>query len=118
MNPYLLALYAWRESTTLNVTLRKISNNIGEKAINLKGKLQISPLELLKSMFYLKGRNRSKFVFLLMQSLVRTYILQRPRGSYMNFTPLASELPHGSYPNSMIHEIKTGDLAMLTNLFP
>ncbi|PIN24634.1 Triglyceride lipase-cholesterol esterase [Handroanthus impetiginosus] len=105
MNPYLLALYAWRESTTLNVTLRKITNNIGEKTLNLKGKLRFSLLELLKSMRTLEGGNRSKFIFLLMQSLLRTYILQVPRGSHANFTP--SELVHGSYPNSTLHEIKT-----------
>ncbi|KAK6147228.1 hypothetical protein DH2020_018140 [Rehmannia glutinosa] len=59
MNPYLLALYAWRESTTLNVTLRKITDNmLGEDVMNLKGKLHISFLELLKSVFALEGGSR------------------------------------------------------------
>ncbi|KAI3471916.1 hypothetical protein Pfo_028604 [Paulownia fortunei] len=106
MNPYLLALYAWRESTTLNVTLRKITNN-REDMMNLKGTLHISLLELLKSMCALRGGSRSKFICLLMQSLLRTYILQAPRGSLINFTPL--KLAREPYPNSTIHEIKTED---------
>ncbi|KAI3471794.1 hypothetical protein Pfo_028447 [Paulownia fortunei] len=106
MNPYILALYAWKESTTLNVTLREITNNIGEKTMNLKGKLHISLLELLKSMGTLKGGSKSKFIFLLMQSLLRTYILQVPRGSHIDSTALELARP---YPNSTIHEIKTED---------
>ncbi|KAK6139856.1 hypothetical protein DH2020_026431 [Rehmannia glutinosa] len=58
MNPYLLALYAWKESTTLHVTLRKIINNVGEKTMILKGNLRISLLELLKSMCTLEGGSR------------------------------------------------------------
>ncbi|KAH6826457.1 hypothetical protein C2S53_014311 [Perilla frutescens var. hirtella] len=109
MNPYLVALYTWRESTTLNVTLRKITDNLlqGEHNMNLKGKLHISPLELLKSVSVLQGGSRSKFVCLLMQSLVRTYILQLPRRSLIDFTP--KELAQEPYPESTVHEIKTED---------
>ncbi|KAG8376752.1 hypothetical protein BUALT_Bualt09G0096400 [Buddleja alternifolia] len=109
MNPYLLASYAWRESTTLNVTLRKIVNDNlgGDESIKLRGKLHISPFELLKSMFTLKGRTRSKFIFLMMKSLLETYILQVPRDSHLEFAP--KELAQELYPNSTIHEIKTED---------
>ncbi|KAL8517752.1 hypothetical protein ACS0TY_015827 [Phlomoides rotata] len=102
MNPYMLALYAWRESTTLHVTLRKIR---GENPMILKGKLHISMLELVKSLCTLEGDSRTKFILLLMKSLVRTYILQVPRTSH--FTPC--KLAHGPYPDSRIHEIKTED---------
>ncbi|XP_057777960.1 uncharacterized protein LOC130996678 [Salvia miltiorrhiza] len=109
MNPYLLALYTWRESTTLNVTLRKIASDsmLGQHDMNLKGKLHISPIELLKSVYALEGGNRIKFVCLLMQSLLRTYILQLPRGVLSDFTP--KELAREPYPESTIHEIKTED---------
>lgn len=109
MNPYLLALYTWRESTTLNVTLRKITTDsmLGEDKTNLKGKLHISPVELLKSAYALEGGSSSKFVALLLQSLVRTYILQLPRGNLSDFTP--EELARPPYPESTIHEITTGD---------
>ncbi|KAL8039767.1 hypothetical protein ABFS82_10G056500 [Erythranthe guttata] len=108
MNPYLLVLYAWRESTTLNVTLAKINDKMpGEDSMNLKGKLRISVLELLKSVYALEGGSKYKFVFLLMQSLLTTYIIRAPRGSLAKFSPvkLASE----PYPHSTIHEIQTED---------
>lgn len=114
MSPYILGLYAWRESTTLNVRLRKISDQTGERTMNLKGKLHISALELLKSMFTLEGRSRTKFVSLLMKSLFRTYILQVPRTGHISFTPL--DLARGPYPDSMVHEIKTGDHSHQDNL--
>lgn len=106
MNPYLLVLYAWRESTTLNVRLRKINDQMGEKTTNLKGKLHISALELLKSACTLEGRNRIKFMSLITRSLIRTYIFQVARTSQISFTP--SDSAQRPYPNSKIHEIKTG----------
>lgn len=111
MNPYLLAMYTWRESTTLHVTLRKLTDNkMGEADnhdMNSKGKLHISPVELLRSVYALEGGRRSRFVGLLMESLFRTYILQTPRGVLSDFTP--KELAREPYPESTIHEIKTGD---------
>ncbi|XP_057777962.1 uncharacterized protein LOC130996680 [Salvia miltiorrhiza] len=107
MNPYFLALYAWRESTTLDVKLRKINDQTGEKTMNIKGKLHISALELLKSACTLEGRSRIEFVSLLTRSLIRTYILQLPRASHISFTP--SDFAQRPYPNSKMHEIKTED---------
>lgn len=104
MNPYLLGLYAWRESTTLHVTLKKIT---GEKSMILKGKLHISMVELVKSLCTLEGDSRIKFILVLIKSLLRTYILQVPRKSHINFAPC--NLAHGPYPDSRIHEIRTGD---------
>lgn len=104
MNPYLLALYAWRESTTLDV---KLSEQTGDKTTNLKGKLRVSALELLKCMCTLEGRSRIEFLSLLTRSLIRTYILQVPRTSHESFT--ASDFTQSPYPSSKIHEIKTGE---------
>ncbi|EYU35521.1 hypothetical protein MIMGU_mgv1a023959mg, partial [Erythranthe guttata] len=107
MNPYLVGLYAWRESTTLDVTLRKITNNIEENAINLKGKLRISFLELLQSAYALEGGSKYRFIFLLMQSLLTTYITQTPRGSLVTFAP--TKFTREPYPNSTIHEVQTDE---------
>ncbi|XP_042050013.1 uncharacterized protein LOC121795536 isoform X3 [Salvia splendens] len=104
MSPYLLALYAWRESTTLNV---KLSDQTGDKMTNLKGKLHISALELLKCMCTLEGRSRIKFLCLLTRSLIRTYILQVPRTSHESVN--ASDSTQRHCPSSKIHEIKTED---------
>ncbi|XP_073154954.1 uncharacterized protein [Henckelia pumila] len=106
MNPYLQALYAWRESTTLNVTLRKITNN-DQEPMNLLGKLHISPIGLLKSIWSLEGGSKRSFIFLFLQSILRTYILQEPRGRHLDFT--SKDLETGPYPDSTIHEIKTKD---------
>uniref|UniRef100_A0A2N9IZP7 Cholesterol oxidase n=1 Tax=Fagus sylvatica TaxID=28930 RepID=A0A2N9IZP7_FAGSY len=47
INPYLFALYAWRETTTLHVTFKKIvENNSREDKVHLKGELRISMVEL------------------------------------------------------------------------
>ena len=108
MNPFLLALNGWKESTTLHVTFSKVTKNPPrEEMVNLKGELHISVIELLKTVMTLKGNNRGKFVGLLLQSLVRTYILQIPRGSRKYFTP--SEVYERPYPSSTLHEIKTGN---------
>lgn len=109
MNPYLLALYIWGESTTLHVTLRKITtdNMIGEHNMELKGKLHVSPFELLKSVCAFEGRGTSKFISLLLQSLFRTYILQLPQRSLSTSTP--KEVAHEPYPEYTIQEIKTED---------
>ena len=109
MNPFLLGLYGWKESTTLQVTFKKVKkNNPSEEMVDLKGEVHISTIALLRSLISMEGNNKMKFVWLLLQSLFRTYILQKPRGNYMGFTPL--ELSNRPYPCSTLHEIKTGTL--------
>lgn len=115
MNPFLLGLYAWRETTTLSVRLRKISAQAGETAMNLKGKLHISLPQLLRSACTLKGSGRFKLVYLLTRSLLRTYIFQVPRTSHISFA--SSDLARWPYPSSTIHEIKTGEIAYSLFLF-
>ncbi|KVH94537.1 4Fe-4S ferredoxin, iron-sulfur binding, conserved site-containing protein [Cynara cardunculus var. scolymus] len=88
MNPFLLGLYGWKESTTLQVTFKKVKKNSpSEEMVDLKGELHISTIALLGSLISMEGNNRMKFVWLLLQSLFRTYILQKPRGNYMGFAP-------------------------------
>ncbi|KAI0519706.1 hypothetical protein KFK09_007165 [Dendrobium nobile] len=89
MNPLLLASHAWQESTTMHVTFRKIENNdvkahiqhnnSSDELLSLQGELRISIFQLLRRVVGLKGKHRSKFICLLLQSLWRTYILQIPR---------------------------------------
>ncbi|KAH6830560.1 hypothetical protein C2S53_010478 [Perilla frutescens var. hirtella] len=79
--------------------------------MNLEGKLHISVLELLRSACTLEGRSRTKFVSLLLQSLLRTYVLQVPRTCLVSLTPL--DLARRPYPKSTIHEIRTEDLCII-----
>ena len=107
MNPFLLGLDAWKDSTTLHVVLRKISQHTSEEVmISLKGKLHISMIELLKSLFSMSGSGKMKFLHILLQSLFRTYISQVPRASQKGFTPL--DPYQNNYPRSTLHEIRTG----------
>lgn len=89
LNPYLFGLYAWQETTTLHVRVEKVAENssMNDVAI-LEGELSISILELLKSFLSLKGEKRGQFISLLLKTFVRTYILQMPRLTYKNPTPL------------------------------
>lgn len=106
MNPYLLALYTLSESTTLNVTMRKITNNDQEReSLNLQGKLHISMIELMKSIWSLEGGSKRSFIYLLSQSLFRTYILQDPRGRHLDFA--SKDVETSPYPDSTIREIRT-----------
>ncbi|KAM7512686.1 hypothetical protein LguiB_011561 [Lonicera macranthoides] len=108
MNPYLLGLYGWKESTTMHVRFKKVARNSErEEMVNLKGELHISMVELLKSVISIEGKKRAMFVCRLLLSLLRTYILQVPRGSVQGFTP--SEFVQRPYPTSTLHEIKTED---------
>lgn len=117
MNPYLLGSYAWSESRTLHVTFKtvhhsddveiKSSNNLIEESLNLKGELHVSILELLRSLITMKGNKRGSFICLLVQSLFRTYILQIPRSSHLDFSPL--DMNQSPYPPSTLHETTTGN---------
>ncbi|XP_072965790.1 uncharacterized protein [Typha angustifolia] len=116
MNPYLLAVNAWRESTTLQVTFKTLARNCynepklsaDEELVDLKGELHISFFELLKSLISLKGKNRGTFLCLLLQSLWRTYILQVPRERTIDITRMDTTI-QDPYPQSIFHELKTED---------
>ncbi|XWS43392.1 hypothetical protein CRYUN_Cryun16bG0099400 [Craigia yunnanensis] len=108
MNPYLFALYSWRETTTLYVTFKKLAGNFaGEVGLNLKGELRISMIELLKSLVSLEGNRKGKFIYLFTLNLLRTYILPIPQEIHKEYTLTDSH--NNSYPASTFHEIKTED---------
>ncbi|ESR43391.1 hypothetical protein CICLE_v10011029mg [Citrus x clementina] len=108
MNPFLFALYAWRETTTLHVTFKNVSGNgLRDEVTNLTGELKISVIELLKSLMTLEGNRRINFACLLTQSVLRTYILQIPRGGHNDCNMPDSY--HKHYPSSSVHEIKAED---------
>ncbi|KAL7582572.1 uncharacterized protein LOC111882597 isoform X1 [Lactuca sativa] len=108
MNPFLLGLYGWKESTTLQVTFKKVkNNNPSEEMVDLKGVLHVSTFALMRSLISMKGNNKMKFVLLLLQSIFRTYVMQKPRGSFMGFPHV--ELMDRPYPSSTLHEIRTED---------
>ncbi|KAK1324185.1 Long-chain-alcohol oxidase FAO1 [Acorus calamus] len=112
MNPYILASYAWRETRTLHTNLRTVtrkdeeeigSNDSKGEMINLHGELQLSLIELLRSIVTMKGNGKFKFVGLLLRSFLRTYVLQTPRCDTYN--PI--EMIEGAYPSSTLHEMRT-----------
>ncbi|XP_024187001.1 uncharacterized protein LOC112191810 isoform X1 [Rosa chinensis] len=107
MNPYLFPVYAWREMTTLHVTFAKVAEKKKDEKMILKGELNISMIELLKSTISLEGNNRGRFICLLLGSLLRTYLLQIPRGSHEDLD--LSVYHRKSYPSSTLHEIQTED---------
>ncbi|KAJ6406704.1 hypothetical protein OIU84_010253 [Salix udensis] len=113
MNPCHFVLHAWRETTTLHVTFNKVAP-IGstDTMLNLKGELRVSFLELLKCFISLKGNGRGRFIHLLLQTLVRTYILQIPRGTRENFT--VTDSYDRSYPSSTVDDIRTADGFIIT----
>lgn len=107
MNPCHFALYAWRETTTLYVTFNKVApSGSTDTMLNLKGELRVSFTELLKCFISLKGNGRGRFIHLLLQTLIRTYILQIPRGTRENF--IVTDSCDKSYPSSTIDDIRTG----------
>ncbi|KAJ7976152.1 Long-chain-alcohol oxidase FAO4B [Quillaja saponaria] len=109
MNPYLFALYSWRETTTLHVTLRKvIDESPRDEMVNLKGELNISLIELFKSVASLTGNRKGRFICLLASTILRTYIIQIPRWGYKNLI-LSADFYHKAYQREKLHEIKTGD---------
>ncbi|GMP84335.1 hypothetical protein CsSME_00037898 [Camellia sinensis var. sinensis] len=108
MTPYLFGSSAWRETTTINVTFNKVCmDSSKEDMLNLKGKLSISMIELLKCLISLEGNMRRRFVGVLLQNLFKTYILQVPRESHKEFN--SSELHQKPYQDSILHEIQTED---------
>lgn len=106
MNPYLFALYAWSESTTMQVSFKKVANSSTDEMMSLRGELRISITELLKSLISLQGNGKGKFISLLLQSLLRTYITQVPRGHHEEF-PMP-DLYQRPYPDSTLRDLKTG----------
>ncbi|KAJ8760923.1 hypothetical protein K2173_021961 [Erythroxylum novogranatense] len=76
MNPYLIALFAWNDTTTPNAL------------VNLKGKLKVSFIDLLKCIMSLKGSSKGEFVHLFLKSLIRTYIFQKPRATLNYYLPM------------------------------
>ncbi|RZC78306.1 hypothetical protein C5167_002524 [Papaver somniferum] len=109
MNPYLLALYGWKETTTLHVTLTETNrNNSKVEMVDLKGELRLTFANLIKSLISLEGNKKGRFVCLLLQSFWTTYILQTPRGNPICILP-SSELEQKPYPPSDLHEIQTAD---------
>ncbi|ONK71300.1 uncharacterized protein A4U43_C04F7050 [Asparagus officinalis] len=107
MNPYLLAMYGFKESTTLHVSFRTLPTNDSEVLINLRGELHISVFELVKSFWRLEGKYSWEFVRSLLQSLWRTYILQIPRQIKCDVG--LSDTIEIPYPPSAVHELKTED---------
>ncbi|XP_011004208.1 PREDICTED: uncharacterized protein LOC105110751 isoform X2 [Populus euphratica] len=108
MNPCHFALYAWRDTTTLYVTFNKVApSRSTDTMLNLKGELRVSFTELLKCFISLKGNGRGKFIHLLIQTLIRTYILQIPRWTRENF--IVTDSCDRSYPSSTIDDIRTAD---------
>ncbi|RZC90861.1 hypothetical protein C5167_028692, partial [Papaver somniferum] len=113
MNPYLLGLYAWKETTTLHVTLKRINErSSNSKKMDIKGELHLSVVNLLKSLISLEGNKRGRFICLLLQSFWRTYILQIPRGNPVHTSSFGSS--QKPYPKSDIHEMMTEDGCMIS----
>lgn len=117
MNPYLMGLYCWRESTTLHVTFKAVipkdQFDRSKHEMDLKGELYLSPFELVKSLVRIKGTNRWKFVFSLLGSLLKTYILQIPRSLHRTFDDL--DMTNRYYPTFILHELKTGNISLCSN---
>ncbi|XP_077232090.1 uncharacterized protein LOC143866500 [Tasmannia lanceolata] len=117
MNPYLLASYAWSESRTMHVTFKAVhqidkvnlgrSHELTEEMLNLKGELHVSTVELVRCLITMKGDQKIRFISLLLQSLLRTYILQIPRSRHVDFGPL--DMNQRPYPPCIHHEMKTDD---------
>ncbi|KAI3856011.1 hypothetical protein MKW92_026529 [Papaver armeniacum] len=112
MNPYLLALYSWKETTTLHVTLKRINEpSLNSETMDIKGELHLSVVNLLKSLISLEGNKKGRFICLLLQSFWRTYISQIPRGNPVHISSFGSS--QKPYPKSDIHEMMTEDGCMI-----
>ncbi|CAM8968767.1 unnamed protein product [Rhodiola kirilowii] len=107
LNPYILGMNFWRESTTLQVIFERLSMHDSAPNMDpLRGELNISLLGLIKSLVSLRGNQKGQFVCQFIQSLYTTYISQIPRG-IQNVVP--SQPSCESYPSSILHHIETGD---------
>ncbi|MFQ6669611.1 hypothetical protein Gotur_034786 [Gossypium turneri] len=110
MNPYLFAIFSRKETTMLYVTFKRVSGNFADDhhvGLNLKGKLKVSMIQLLKTLLSLEGNRKGRFLHLFLLHLLRTYILQIPQGIHKEYTPPDSY--NNSYPTSTFHESETGD---------
>ncbi|KAJ4830113.1 hypothetical protein Tsubulata_001322 [Turnera subulata] len=108
MNPFLFGLYAWKETTTLHVAFSEVvANGSKDSRLTLRGELTVTSVELLKALIRLEGNSKTKFMGLLLQSFVRTYIFQIPRTKHKEFHP--SDSCHKSYPTSTLHKILAED---------
>lgn len=93
--------------TTLHVTFVKVAEkNSEDEKVVLKGELSISMKELLKSFISLEGNKRGRFLCHLLGALLRTYVLQIPRGNHKDLD--SSYFQIKSYPSGILHELKTG----------
>ncbi|XP_057857842.2 uncharacterized protein LOC131066953 [Cryptomeria japonica] len=114
MHPFLFCCFGWKESTTLHAKLRQITRiyqnyrvaNFNADLVELEGDLKVSAIGLLQSLISLRGNWKGKFVSLLGQSLIRTYILQRPREVLSNAHCTAKQ---SNYPCHVLHKITAGD---------
>lgn len=107
INPYLFILNAWRDTTTLHVTFKKLPENLSaNEPVTLKGELRVSMFELLKSLLNLGGDQRGRFILLFLKTLLKTFIFQIPRKIHRDesLTNLCE-----FYPSSTLHEIRTED---------
>ncbi|KAG6549245.1 hypothetical protein Mapa_009231 [Marchantia paleacea] len=147
MRPYLGGVFGWHESTTLLVKFQQISpataaakrvlptsaaaifqspsaesQQSNGNAV-LQGVLTVSLVELLKSTITLQGSAKFSFARLLVESLIRTYILKNPR--FVNqpdkqekdsekavYSPLPQMYPHNA--KYVLHEITTDDGAKIS----
>ncbi|BBN09662.1 cholesterol oxidase [Marchantia polymorpha subsp. ruderalis] len=148
MRPYLGGLFGWHESTTLLVKFQQISPATAaakrEQVLPtnaaaiiqspsaesqqskgnpvMQGVLTVSFFELLKSTITLQGSEKFTFARLLVESLIRTYILKNPRSVNRSdkqekvtdkvYSPLAQIYPHDA--NFVLHEITTDDGAKIS----
>ncbi|XXG62726.1 hypothetical protein AAC387_Pa05g1039 [Persea americana] len=117
MNPFFLALNGWSETRTLHVTFKEVQpkdatklqqgTSSTEEPLDLIGELHLSTFELLRSLVTMKGRQSGRFIYYLLQSFFRTYILQTPRMPYVDFS--CYKLTEKPYPPHTLHSITTGD---------
>ncbi|KAJ0972728.1 hypothetical protein J5N97_020687 [Dioscorea zingiberensis] len=117
MNRYILAAYAWQESRTLRVSFKGLTKkddknpkgcqDHDQQDIDLKGELQLSAFELLKTLISMRGNQKRQFVCLLLQSLWRTYITQIPLEAEPKCRSF--DMNNKTYPPSILYELKTGD---------
>ncbi|KAL6005322.1 hypothetical protein ACLOJK_005887 [Asimina triloba] len=108
MNPFFLVAYTLWESTTLHVTFKSVKHSsLREEPLNLTGELRLSMVDLVRSLISLRGKQKGKFVGLLLQSLSRTYITQQPRAIHEEIKCL--DMNPSTYPPYINHEITTDD---------